>query len=360
MPLLEVCLVGELPLMSYLGSMLKKPDAIVWLRAPYQKQMISHVEAVLASQISTMFESREIIPGEITDFVSRCEGIIRDYPNYDILVNVTGGSRLQALLAMQIFKAAGKEVMYIDQEHSQIVNPVTGDHKTFHFTLTVNEYIALHGLKMDSGTRFDPDIGKRSSLTYFMGNNCDQIVPFIDRIRQEFNEMGETKSDTQWRLENHTVRFSVQYEAASNKMGFRFGINDRTKTAEVDTNATAFLFDGGWLRELVFLRVHRSQYDDVRLNARLDRETMPDRIRAESMIDIAMMKGCNFYIFQCFSYPITRESFIELSSIQSTVKLLNARGYIFTAHRPHRAFIERSHEGGLEIISGRRITNFSI
>ncbi|GEM_PF-424676 len=360
MALLEVCLVNDVPMVGYLSAILKKPDAIVWLRSSYQKRVVELVETAVSSRLATTFESREVNPSDLETFMRQCEGILRDYPEHDILLNVTGGTRLQALMAAAIFKKAGKEVIYIDTDHSRVVDLKTNEYKTFQFNLTVNEYIALHGIKMESGTRFDPEIGKRSPLSYFIGNYLDNIVPFIDRIREEWNNLGEEKKSMTWKLDNFGQRFTVSYNAEDKKMRFRFGSSENQKSIEIPENGANYIFNGGWLRELVFLRVHRIQYDDVRLNVRLARESMPEGMRGESMLDIALMRGCNFFVLQCFSYPITKESFIELQAVHETVSLLKARGIIFVAHRPHRGFLERAHDLGLEVITGRKISTFSL
>ncbi|MCK9484730.1 MAG: DUF1887 family CARF protein [Candidatus Marinimicrobia bacterium] len=357
---LEVCLVNDLPMIGYLSAILKKPDAIVWLRTPNQKQVVSTIESSLSGQLSASFESREIHQNDIPEFIEQCEKILKDYPEHKTVLNISGGSRLHAFLAAEIFKNAGKEVVLIDPDHLRIVDVKTGDAKTFQFNLTVNEYIALHGIKMESGTRFDPEIGKRSALSFFIGNNLERTVPFIDAHRDEWNNMGDVKAAVHWKIEDQRLRFVINYDPEQKSMRFRFGSGENTKTIDIPEDGGSYLFNGGWLRELVFLRVHRSQYDDVRLNVRLDRESVAERKRFESMIDIGMMKGCNFYIFQCFSYPITRESFIELQAVNETVKLLKAKGFIFMSHRPHHGFIERARDDGLEVITGRRIANFTL
>ena len=359
MALLEVCFVDSTPLSTYLGVILKKPDSVVWLRRNKQRKTVHDLETTISGQQSLSFESRDI-RNDVGEFTEQCRQIIRDYPEHDILLNTTNGDRLKVLLAMNIFKEAGKEVFFIDTDHSRFVDVASGEMKSFQLTLTVNEYAAIHGLNIESSIRFDPEIGKRSGLSYFIGNNLDEVIPFIDSIRPEWNEMGDEKKDIQWRMNGEHHRLVINYDAASNKMKFRFGSEDRPKTVEIENEGAEFLFNGGWLRELVFLRVHRSQYDDVRMDVRLDRNTVPEGIRAESMLDITMMKGCRFYIFQCFSYPITRESFIELKAVHHSVQMLNATGYLFLAHRPHRGFIERARDCGLNVIYGRRIPNFSL
>ncbi len=360
MALLEVCLVNDLPIIGYVSAVLRKPDAIVWLRTPNQKKTVATIESALSGQIGATFEIREIQENDIPEFINQCNKILKDYPEHETVLNVSGGSRLHALLAAEVFKKAGKEVILIDPEHSRIIDVRTGEAKSFQFNLTVNEYIAMHGVRMESGTRFDPEIGKRSSLSFYIGNNLEWIVPFIDAHRDEWNNMGEVKQNCHWKIEEGSQRFVVSYEAEQKRMHIRFGFGETQKTVEIPNDNGDYLFNGGWLRELVFLRVHRSQYDDVRLNVRLSRESIAEKKHLESMIDIAMMKGCSFYIFQCFSYPITRESFIELSAVHETIKLLKARGFIFMAHRPHHGFIERAHDVGLEVITGHRIVNFML
>ena len=359
MALLEVCFADTVPLSAYLGVVLKKPDAVLWLRKRDQRKIVQDLESTISGQLSVNFESRDI-KTDIDEFKEQCRQIIKDYPEHDILLNCTGGERLKVLLAASIFRDAGKGIFFIDTEHARFVDVTSGEAKSFQLTLTVNEYAAIHGLSIESGTRFDPEIGKRSWLSYFIGNNLDDTIPFIDRIRQEWNDMGDNKKDAQWRMDGGLNKFIVSYEAATRNMRFRFGKAERQKTIEIKNDGANYLINGGWLRELVFLRVHRSQYDDVRMDVRLNRDTIPEGIRAESMLDITMMKSCHFYIFQCFSYPITRESFIELKAVHKSVKLLNATGFLFLAHRPHRGFIERAKDYGLNVIYGRRIPNFSL
>jgi len=360
MPLLEVCIVNDSPVANYIGNLLKKPDAVVWIKMPEQKNKISNLESVLSAQIKAEFETREVQPGDIHDFIKVCEQIIKDYPQYDIILNASGGDRIQAILAYDIFMNAGKEVILVDTDHSRIVDLKSKEVKSFHAALTVNEYAALYGVKVLSGTRFDPEIGKRSSLTYFLGNNIEKIVLFIDKVRAEWNELGEEKPSRQWKLNDRFIKFTINYDAEKKAMKFRYGQQDNVKTCEIGGNAYSYIFNGGWLRELVFLRVHRSQYDDIRLDVKLDRSSHSLSPKAEAIIDIAMLRGCKFYIFQCFSYPITRESFIALRSIIHTINLFNAQGYIFVSHQPNRSFIENARDNGLHVISGKYIANFNI
>jgi len=360
MPLLEVCLLDDSPINGFLGLVLKKPDAVVWLRTPRQKAIAQQIETAIATYMTPMFETREILGDDVDSFVKLCQGVLRDYPEHDILLNVTGGDRLQAALAVDIFRKANKEVFYIDTHHSKIVNIGQGESKYYQLALTVNEFIALQGIKMTSGTRFDPEIGRRSPLTYFIAVNMDNLMPFIDKIRDEWNKMGNVKQSAKWNYDDGRVKLQIEYEAEQDRMKFKFGGGASQKMVEIVANPDEYLLNGGWLREMVFLRVHKSQYDDVRLDVRLDRDSVPEGIKNECLIDIALMKGSSLYIFQCFSYPITHDSFTELKAFQQTIKLLNAKGFVFVSRKIYHGFVERARELGVSVVVGRRIPIFSI
>ena len=360
MPLLEVCLLDDSPINGFLGLVLKKPDAVVWLRTPHQKTIAQQIEAAVATYMAPMFETREILSDDVNSFVKICQAILRDYPEHEILLNVTGGDRLQAVLAADVFRKANKEVFYIDTHHFKIINIGLGESKYYQIALTVNEFIALQGIKMTYGTRFDPEIGRRSPLTYFIAVHIDNLVPHIDKIRDEWIKMGNVKQSVKWDYDDGRIKFLIEYDAEQDRMKCKFGGGAGQKVVEIFKNPEEYLLNGGWLREMVFLRVHKSQYDDVRLDVRLDKESLPLGNKSENLIDIAMMKGSTLYIFQCFSYPITHDSFMELKSFQQTVKLLNAKGFVFVSHKIYHGFIERARELGVSVVVGRRIPIFTI
>jgi hypothetical protein len=125
-------------------------------------------------------------------------------------------------------------VILIDPEHSRIIDVRTGEAKSFQFNLTVNEYIAMHGVRMESGTRFDPEIGKRSSLSFYIGNNLEWIVPFIDAHRDEWNNMGEVKQNCHWKIEEGSQRF-VSVMRPTEKDAYPFRLWRTQKTSKFQT-----------------------------------------------------------------------------------------------------------------------------
>ena len=360
MPLLQVCLLSDNPFLDYLGCIVKKYDAIVWLYTVNQKKMITPIEKKLSQENSIFFEKRDVSKNDLYQFGESCKQVIKDYPDHEIILNVTGGTRAQALIAADIFKAAQNKVIFVEPEHSKIVDIQTGELTDFHDNLIVNEYFALYDLEVESGVRFDPEVGKRSALSYYIGNNIRIIVPFLDKRNTEWATMDENKADKEWKIEKGDVKFTIDYIHEKNQMNVSFGNGEKQHSLTLKDNGPEYFFRGGWLRELMFLRVHKSQYDDVRLDIRLSRDSLPRGERMESMIDIAMMKRGRFYIFQCFSFPITRESFVELNSIGKTMELLNAHGFVIMAHKPHKGFIDRAHSAGVKVVYGDRISSFNI
>ncbi len=360
MEILEICLENKSPIPGYIGNFIHKPNKIVWLSGSRYLPVIEQVNKTISQHFSPEIEIRKYQQDDIPDFINACEKIIKDFPDHEIIMNVTGGEKLYSLLAAETFKKAGKTVSFLDFEYSRVIDIATGKVKSCHYNFTVNEYFNLYNCKIATGKRFDPEIGKRSKLSYFIGNNIDHVVPFIDKIQKEWNQMGNEKRDTKWNLSYNGINLIIEYTSSNSSMNFTFSNSNKENKVEIKKQAAEFLFKGGWLRELVFLRIHRSQHDDARLDIRIDRNSIPKDLNIESMLDISMIRGANLYIFQCFSFPITKESYTELNFVKATINHFNARGIIFLAHRPHRGFLIRAKESGINVIYGKRISNFTI
>jgi hypothetical protein len=109
MALLEVCLVNDLPIIGYVSAVLRKPDAIVWLRTPNQKKTVATIESALSGQIGATFEIREIQENDIPEFINHCNKILKDYPEHETVLNVSGGSRCMPFWQQKFLKRPARK-----------------------------------------------------------------------------------------------------------------------------------------------------------------------------------------------------------------------------------------------------------
>ena len=354
---IEISLLNKNPVVNYLGAKIVNPDEIVWLHENKALNKLDNVEKLLQSSNELKFNRYKIIPANFSQIKQLVKKLQSKYNNEQVILNLSGDNQAVGHMLHDALQNFSSQIIIIDPDQNSIFNLTEKKSETIHTNLTVNEYIRLYGMKVRSGIHFDPAIGTRSRLTYFIGNNMDRIVPFLDEIREKITR-GNDIDNKKWELESQEINFSISKK--DDQYQVKYGKNKNTNEIFLKKIGDEYLFRGEWLRELVFLRVNKSHFGDVRLNINLDPNSVPEKKKIETIIDVAMRRRCKFYIFQCFSYPISRSSFAALSSISRTIEALDAESFILLSHRPPNSFIARAHSSGIKIVYGEKIANFSI
>ncbi len=353
---IEISLLNKNPVVNYLGGKFINPDEIVWLHENKALNKLDNVEKLLQSSHELKFSRYKIIPSNFDQVKQLAQKLQDKYKNEQVILNLSGDNQAIGHMVHDALQNFASQILIIDPDQNSIFNLTEEKSETIHTNLTVNEYIRLYGMKVRSGIHFDPAIGTRSRLTYFIGNNMNTIVPYLDNVGEIITRGNNT--NTKWDLESQDINFSILKK--DDQYQVKYGKNNDVNEIYLKQIGDEYLFRGEWLRELVFLRVNKSHFGDVRLNINLDPNSVPKKKKIETIIDVAMRRRCKFYIFQCFSYPVSRSSFAALSSISRTIEALDAESFILLSHRPPNSFIARAHSSGIKIVYGEKIANFSI
>ncbi len=360
MALLEICLADQNPVVNYLSYNLFKPDIIIWLIPENFTFHLNKIQEKIGSEKNTEFISKNIPENDLPGIINICKKITDEYSDHEIQLNITGGKKVQSLIIANYFHNIAKKIYFTDAKHSRIYDILAGSTTSYFFDLTVNEYFELQGITMDSGLRFDPEIGTRSTLSYFIGNNIYYLSPFIDKVRDEYNRKQNSIDELKWELKNNEAQMTIVYTPEKSQLLFQYYSLENTNTVKMEIESgIEYFLRGGWLRELTFLRIHKGTNSDSRLNIKLDKNSFPEGEHLEPLIDIGSIKGSCLYIFQCFAFPIDRNSYVELKAIRNTKNLLHADAFIMLAHKPNRSFVDQAHADGIKIVYGKRISKFN-
>lgn len=360
MALLEICLTDQNPVVNYLSYNLFKPDVIIWLIPENFDFHLDKLKEKLPEEEKTEFILKNIPENDLPGIMNICSKIKEEYADYDIQLNITGGKKVQSLIIANFFRDIATKTYFTDAKHSRIYDILAGETTNYVFDLTVNEYFELQGIKMESGLRFDPEIGSRSTLSYFIGNNIYFLSPFIDKVREEIKSYQKDEKEKKWELKNREFEISIEYLPEQKRILTKYSSNGNINTLEMEEEkAVDYLLMGGWLKELTFLRIHKGVNSDSRLNIILDKNSFPQGEHIEPYLDIASIKGSCLYIFQCFAFPIDRNSYIELKAIRNTKNILHADAFIMLAHKPNKSFVDQAHSDGIKIVYGKRISKFN-
>ena len=360
MPVLEISLADQNPVVNYLSYNLSEPDVLIWLIPENYNYHFENIQKKVDPESTTRFITKNIPENDLPGIINICKKIEEEYEGYEIQINVTGGKKVQALIITNFFYKVAKKIFYVDVKHSRIYDILNGETTNYFFDLTVNEYLEIQGIEIEAGLRFDPEIGIRSNLSYYIGNNIYTLSPFIDKVRDEYNHHQQNPEEISWDLDRNETTMKVTINPETEKIVFQFNSYENQNTIEMDMDkGIDYFLQGGWLKELTFLRIHKGTNFDARLNIELKKDTLPQGERLEHQIDIGSIKGSCLYLFQCFAYPINRNSYFKLKSLRNTKDLLHADAFIMLAHKPNRSFVDQAHSDGIKIVYGKRISKFN-
>jgi len=360
MPVLDISLADQNALVNYLSYNLSEPDVLIWLIPENYNYHFENIQKKVDPESTTRFITKNIPENDLPGIINICKKIEEEYEGYEIQINVTGGKKVQALIITNFFYKVAKKIFYVDVKHSRIYDILNGETTNYFFDLTVNEYLEIQGIEIEAGLRFDPEIGIRSNISYYIGNNIYTLSPFIDKVRDEYNHHQQNPEEISWDLDRNETTMKVTINPETEKIVFQFNSYENQNTIEMDMDkGIDYFLQGGWLKELTFLRIHKGTNFDARLNIELKKDTLPQGERLEHQIDIGSIKGSCLYLFQCFAYPINRNSYFKLKSLRSTKDLLHADAFIMLAHKPNRSFVDQAHSDGIKIVYGKRISKFN-
>ena len=182
--IIEIALVDENPVINYLASELKNIDQIIWLYENTNLKYLDNVENFIRTNSHIQFQRIKIPPSDFKKLDSILNKIKKEYKDHKLVLNLSGKSTVTGYFLFDALQGFVDDIFVINHLKNSLTNITKKKSEIIHTNLTVNEYIRLYGMRVMSSIHFDPKIGKRSRLTYFIGNNIDLIVPFLDNVRE--------------------------------------------------------------------------------------------------------------------------------------------------------------------------------
>lgn len=107
---IHVCLVSDQPIPNLTTILQFRLDTVLLLYTDDFKAKKDRLKAVLKNhQIKT--EERVILPYDLQNVIQVCDGVLADYADAELSLNITGGTKISTLGAFQVFYSANKKYL---------------------------------------------------------------------------------------------------------------------------------------------------------------------------------------------------------------------------------------------------------
>ncbi|MFN3395988.1 MAG: Card1-like endonuclease domain-containing protein [Thermodesulfovibrionales bacterium] len=255
---IHVCLVSDQPIPNLTTVLQFKPDRVVLLKTKEMEEKAQFLEDVIRKKnISVHSESIEAY--DINNVIEVSESLISQCKGCRVSLNITGGTKISTLGTYQAFYTAGKPIYYVDTKDNKILQLFPDNEQRempIDVSISIEDYLAVYGFKIESYVEDDSYIYKRKDLTNYLANHLD-IIPSINARLHEYNEKTPLPISVQLPKDEKLFRLIQSLE----------GIKQKNKaTIEISDHRSLMYLKGLWFEEYVYMIVKSLNPDEVRLN----------------------------------------------------------------------------------------------
>lgn len=144
---IHVCLVSGQPMPNLIPLKMEelKPERVVLLVSPDMKTQAGRLESIIVT-LGIKVEKRDIEPYDLEAVRDTCMNILADLEDDEVTLNVTGGTKVMALGAFEVFRTWQKPIIYVDTQDKRIQVLSPEPRKVdFRGVVKVKSYLTAYG-----------------------------------------------------------------------------------------------------------------------------------------------------------------------------------------------------------------------
>jgi len=349
-----------------------RPHKVVLACSAQMKQAATALRAVIQTKCPGLAVETLELPNAY-DYAALSDTFIdylAEHPSEDMALNVTGGTKLMAVAAQEVFRAENKPVFYVNVESDEVL--VLGQKATsqpLRAKLKVHEMLRAHGHSVT--TQEHPQVSRELR---------DLTARLIDHVATAGRALGTVNALARAARDTPTLRVELtpaQYDSRSLSdiiaLFADAGLLRQTGQVLVFKNEEArFFVNGGWLEAHVFeaLQSLRAQHDaltDVAMGVRVSfggADARNGKGRDKNEIDVAFLYRNTLHLIECKTANLAQsgkgddnkatealykmESLLKLGGIRTRGMVVDYRGQLSSS----QADRQRAQEAGIAIVSG--------
>lgn len=377
---IHICLVSEQTIPNILGIYHFKPDKVIFCtteKMEKQKRTDSIINTLKLYDVDYSDSNRNERVVVDQDCLDDCEmkflKIAKRYCKDDVVVNLTGGTKIMVLGAYNIFKEMANRMIYTPIPKNEFITVFPKEvscksHVKYDLKLSVEGYITAYGVSINNKARIEQlkkNALSNREICEWMAKNYFKIEELLNKLYQE---IGRHREEREYRLD-----FMYNFKCEEEKeflSRLRINIENGMINSLLPKDRIRFL-TGDWLSDYCYNEISRLSVDDCVTGIEL---TSPQGVNNE--FDVMFTKDNALYMLECKTLNSSREKFqdflYKISALQqdfglrvsgfmvsTTRDILNVNGEI----KPH--IIKRAKQCSTKVIHpqdvmkiGEKIKNY--
>lgn len=247
---------------------------------------------------------------EFAELEDRIADLVSQYENENVALNVTGGTKLMAIAAQNVFSMAEKPIFYMDTDNNRIIFVSQSIERErmadIHLStkITMESYLMAYGHSVLSEQALNSTEAELDFIKTFIKfyNRYQNFIPQLNGIASRSENSGyKTTLEPNELRQNGLIDFLFELHDEDLVEFDGERINFKNKESKEKLN-------GGWLEALVFNELNTiSKIQDIALNLEvgntkydLNKSSWDDKNKGnKNEFDVAFIANNKFHIVEC-------------------------------------------------------------
>jgi hypothetical protein len=310
-------LIGGQPAPNYIAAKEIQPDKIFNIYSDASELIMNRLNELLKIDIITpplkvnAYDFEEIFKA-LNEFLA---GNLNE-----IIVNVTGGTKLMSIAAFEVAKNFNLKSVYVDSENHYLYSFHNDkiESKKLQKKISIENYFYLHGFKnvKENIVEYSLDLNVEiEKFNEFLFNNPESVKKILNLTIEIIKYKRRSKKN--WLKETVRINKNNNYFDWNNGKGIiHYNIKDREFEFKFKDDTFIDYHNGKWFEKLVYDKLKSSgNYDEILMNYEISLE---NKILLNEL-DVVAINNEKLFIFECKSGGLNQEDLNKLKAIKDTL-----------------------------------------
>ncbi len=298
---IHICLVSGQPIPNLIPIRMEelRPEKVVLLVSPDMKAQAERLESVI-NDWGIKTEKEPIAPFDLNEAREACMTILAKYEKEDVILNATGGTKIMAFAAFEVFREMGRPIIYVDTQDKRIdVLSPEMQKMEFRSVMKVKQYLASYGQYIIAEKPSSEFTGDHRAVTdEIIGNigNYEKGIAVLNKIASRYLHIRTFPFDayiTHDDLDEEQFRSVVSLFSAQKILKF-----NKDNTITFSTLQNVEFASGGWLEEYAYRIASSLNPVDIKMGVKIRWDLKKTEI-PDNEYDVIFTFSNRLYLIEC-------------------------------------------------------------
>lgn len=314
----HVCLVSDQPIPNLTSIFQMSPEEIFLLTTKEMEAKAIRLKNALQKQGIVAIDEARINAYNIDDIIDKCESVIENHIGHYLTLNITGGTKIATIAALQVFKKYNLPIYYVNTFDNEIIELTGTDVKKLPINakIPIETYLSVYGFNIEKTNTDLSGVHQRSQISNYLAAISGQRPKLLGTLNynafEAFSQAGKLH-----------LPDKPEFIKLCDMLVRQPGVQRKKRThITISDDYLIKYLNGFWLEEYVYICAKEAGADEALLQTEGKWDVQGRQPKNE--LDVLFSKGNRLFFISCKTSKmsdkddgesISREYIYELDSI---------------------------------------------